>query len=103
MKVILSAVAATVVLAFSGSTYAASGQDLMTELKCSKCHKAKTGKTGPAHAEVAAKYAGKPEAAAKLFTYLKTGGKMSDGDDHKKVEKSDDEIKAIVATVLATK
>jgi cytochrome c len=101
MKLVLTA--AALVLAFSGATHAASGPDLIGELKCTKCHKAKTGKTGPSYADVAAKNAGKADAADRLFTYLKTGGKMSDGDEHKKVEKSDEEIKAIVATILASK
>jgi cytochrome c551/c552 len=52
---------------------------------------------------VAAKYKGKPEAAAMLFKGLKTGGKMGDEDEHKKLEVSDDEIRAVVAVVLASK
>jgi cytochrome c551/c552 len=52
---------------------------------------------------VAAKYKGNATASASLFKSLKAGGKMGDEDDHKKLEVSDDEIRAVVAVVLASK
>jgi cytochrome c len=78
-------------------------EDIVAKEKCSKCHTDKTTKKGPSWASVATKYKGKPDAADKLFAYLKTGGKMEDGEDHKKVEASDADLKAVVALVLAAK
>lgn len=103
MKLIPALASAALALAFSGATYAGPGEDLAAAQKCNKCHTAKTTKKGPAWSEVATKYKGKAEAPDKLFTYLKTGGKMSDGDDHKKVEAPDADIKALVGVVLSSK
>jgi cytochrome c551/c552 len=52
---------------------------------------------------VAEKYKGKADAPDKLFTYLKSGGKQSDGDDHKQVKAGDADIKALVQVVLSSK
>ena len=79
------------------------GEDLAAAQKCSKCHTAKTTKKGPSWASVAEKYKGKADAPGKLFTQLKNGGKVGDEDDHKKVEASDADIKAIVQIVLSSK
>lgn len=103
MQAPLTLAAVAVALAFSGAATAGPGEDLAKAQKCDKCHTAKTTKKGPAWAEVAGKYASKADAAAKLFTYLKTGGKMSDGDEHKKVEAADADIKALVEVVLNSK
>lgn len=99
-------IALALALAFTASggvAQAATGEEVMTAQKCNKCHTAKTTKKGPSFADVAAKYKGKPDAAATLFKGLKAGGKMGDEDDHKKLEVSDDEIRAVVAVVLAAK
>ncbi|MDO9283859.1 MAG: class I cytochrome c [Aquabacterium sp.] len=103
MRVSLSLAAATIALALGSNAFAGPGEDLAAAQKCSKCHTATTTKKGPSWASVADKYKGKADASDKLFTYLKTGGKMSDGDDHKKVEAADADIKALVAVVLASK
>lgn len=103
MKFLPALAASALFLAFSTPTFAGPGEDLAAAQKCNKCHTAKTTKKGPAWSEVATKYAGKADASDKLFTYLKTGGKMSDGDEHKKVEASDADIKALVAVVLSSK
>lgn len=89
--------------ALSSSSWAASGEEIIAAQKCNKCHTATTTKKGPSYASVAAKYKGKPEAAAMLFKGLKAGGKMGEEDDHRKLEISDDDIKAVVAAVLASK
>lgn len=89
--------------AASGGAWAASGEDIINAQKCTKCHTATTTKKGPSYASVAAKYKGKPDAAAILFKGLKAGGKMGDEDDHKKLEASDEDIKAVVAYVLSAK
>ena len=103
MKVPFSLLAAAAALAFSGAASAGPGEDLAAAQKCNKCHTATTTKKGPSWASVAEKYKGKAEAPDKLFTYLKTGGKQSDGDDHKKVEAPDADIKALVGVVLSSK
>ena len=103
MRMSFPLAAAPFALALSGPVFAGPGEDLAAAQKCSKCHTAKTTKKGPSWASVAEKYAGKADASDKLFTYLKTGGKMSDGDEHKKVEAADADIKALVAVVLASK
>jgi cytochrome c len=97
---------AAVALAFAawgGVAHAATGDEVIAAQKCNKCHTAKTTKKGPAFADVAAKYKGNATASATLFKGLKAGGKMGDEDDHKKLEVSDDEIRAVVAVVLAAK
>lgn len=103
MKLPFTLLAALAVTAAGGSAVAATGEEVIAAQKCNKCHTASTTKKGPSYAAVAAKYKGKPEAATMLFKGLKAGGKMGDEDDHKKLEVSDDEIKAVVAVVLAAK
>lgn len=94
---------AAALIAWGGVAHAATGEEVIAAQKCNKCHTATTTKKGPSYASVAAKYKGKPDAAATLFKALKAGGKMGDEDDHKKLEVSDDEIRAVVAVVLASK
>lgn len=89
--------------ASAGVAQAATGEEVIAAQKCNKCHTAKTTKKGPSFADVAAKYKGDATASASLFKGLKAGGKMGDEDDHKKLEVSDDEIRAVVAVVLASK
>jgi cytochrome c len=103
MKFSLTLVATSAALILGGNAFAGAGEDLAAAQKCNKCHTASTTKKGPSWASVAEKYKGKAEASDKLFTYLKTGGKQSDGEDHKKVEASDADIKALVNVVLTSK
>lgn len=103
MKLPTSLLATLALTALSASSYAATGEEIIAAQKCNKCHTATTTKKGPSYASVAAKYKGKPDAAAILFKGLKAGGKMGEEEDHKKLEMSDDDIKAVVAAVLATK
>ena len=103
MKSALVLLAASALWALAGTATAAPADDIVAKEKCSKCHTASTTKKGPSWASVADKYKGNAEAHAKLFTYLKTGGKMSDGDEHNKVQASDTDLKAVVALVLAAK
>jgi cytochrome c len=102
MKTLIT-LAAAGVMAFAGNASAGPTEDLIAKEKCAKCHTATTTKKGPSWASVAEKYKGKPDAAAKLFSALKNGGKVGDEEDHKKVDASDAEIKAIVAIVLSSK
>ena len=103
MKFHIALLPALALAALHGGAFAATGEEVIAAQKCNKCHTATTTKKGPSYASVAAKYKGKPDAAATLFKGLKAGGKMGDEDDHKKLEVSDDEIRAVVAVVLASK
>ncbi len=103
MKTPLALLAAAALWALSGVAMAGPAEDIVAKEKCSKCHTAATTKKGPSWASVATKYKGNAEAPDKLFTYLKTGGKMSDGDEHNKVQCSDADLKAVVNLVLTTK
>lgn len=97
----LALAAASLLLA--GPAVAGPAEDIIAKEKCSKCHTDKDTKKAPAWSSVAKKYDGKADAVDKLVTYLKIGGKQSDGDEHKKVPGSDADLKAIVAIVLSTK
>lgn len=103
MKLRIAFLPVLALIALHGSTFAATGEEVIAAQKCNKCHTATTTKKGPSYASIAAKYKGKADAASVLFKGLKAGGKMGDEDDHKKLEVSDDEIKAVVAVVLAAK
>ncbi len=103
MKLTLAIAAAFATVALAGPALAGPGEDLAAKEKCNKCHTDKDTKKGPAWKSVAAKYAGKPEAAEKIFKQLKNGGKVGDEDDHKKVVASDADIKALVQVVLSSK
>lgn len=103
MKLSLAIAAAFATVSLAGPVYAGPGEDLAAKEKCNKCHTEKTTKKGPSWASVAQKYAGKPEAANKLFMQLKNGGQVGDEEDHKKVVASDADIKALVQVVLSSK
>jgi cytochrome c len=103
MKLTFAIAAAFATIAFAGPALAGPTEDLIAKEKCSKCHTDKTTKKGPSWASVAEKYKGNAAAPGKIFLQLKNGGKVGDEDDHKKVEASDAEIKAIVQVVLSSK
>lgn len=103
MTSFLTLVAAATTLAFAGGALASPAEDIIATQKCSKCHTATTTKKAPSWASLAQKYKSDAGAEAKLVTMLKTGGKTSDGDDHKKVEASDADLKAVVAIVMSSK
>jgi cytochrome c len=103
MKLAIAITAAFATVALAGPALAGSAEDIIAKEKCSKCHTEKTTKKGPSWASVAEKYKGKAEAPNKIFMQLKNGGKVGDEDDHKKVEASDADIKAIVQIVLSSK
>jgi len=103
MNRLTSLLAAAALLASAGAALAGPGEDLIAKEKCSKCHTEKTTKKGPSFASLAEKYKGKADAPNKFFLALKNGGKVGDEDDHKKVEASDADLKAIVAVILAAK
>jgi len=103
MKLSSAVVIAFATISFAGVATAGPAEDIIAKEKCNRCHTEKTTKKGPSWASVAEKYKGNAEAANKLFTELKKGGKIGDEDDHKKVPGSDADIKAIVQIVLSSK
>lgn len=99
MRLTLAIATAFASMALAGPALAGPAEDIIAKEKCSKCHTEKTTKKGPSWASLAEKYKGKADAEAKLVTMLKTGGE----EDHKKLNASDADLKAIVAIVLSSK
>lgn len=99
MRLTLAIATAFATMALAGPALAGPAEDIIAKEKCSKCHTEKTTKKGPSWASLAEKYKGKADAEAKLVTMLKTGGE----EDHKKLNASDADLKAIVAIVLSSK
>lgn len=99
---ILSAVA----LAFAAALPADASEDLAKKHLCTTCHVVRGPKTiGPAYAEVAKKYAGQKDAAAKLEERVKKGSTGVWGQvpmpPNAAVPEAD--VKALVKWVLSTK
>ena len=73
--------------------------------KCTKCHSADKKKDGPSYKETAAKYKGKADAPAKLYTHLTTNPKIKiDGkeEEHTGVKSTNEaDIKNLVAYILS--
>jgi|SRR5215472_11368621 cytochrome c551/c552 len=92
-------IAAVALVAFAGSAFADPADDLIAKNKCHSCHTATTTKKAPSWADIAKKMQGDAGAEAKLVEFLKTGG----AEDHKKLTAPDDQIKAVVQKVLASK
>ena len=80
-------------------------ESLMKKSNCMKCHAVDKEKNGPAYKETAAKYKGKPDAEAKLYTHLTTNPKVKvDGKEetHDNLKtKNDAEVKEVVKWILA--
>jgi cytochrome c len=83
----------------------AAAEALVKKSKCLTCHSVDKKKDGPAYKEVAAKYKGKPDAEAKLYTHLTTHPKVKvDGKEetHESLKTTDDkEIKNVIAWILS--
>ena len=75
----------------------AQAQDVMKDKGCLNCHEMDKKKVGPAYKDVAAKYKGNKDAEAMLVA------KVKEGKGHPKVSATDDELKAAIKQVLATK
>lgn len=63
---------------------------------CMGCHAVDQKKVGPSFKDIAAKYKGQPDAAAKLAAELKNGT------GHMKIGATDAELQQLIAYVLAT-
>lgn len=71
----------------------AAAEALITANKCTKCHSVDKKKDGPAYKVTAAKYKGKADGEAKLFTHLTTSPTIEiDGikEEHQKIKAKDD-------------
>jgi cytochrome c len=73
--------------------------------KCAKCHSVDKQKDGPSYKKTAAKYKGKADGEAKVFTHLTTAPTVEiDGvkEEHKNVKAKDDAaIKNLAKYVLS--
>lgn len=94
MKMIVTSVIVSIgLLAAPG---VASAQEALAKSSgCLNCHAVDTKKMGPSFKEIAAKYKGKADAAAKLETSL-TSAK-----GHPAVKASADDVKSLVKWILA--
>lgn len=102
LAVSLSTVA---MLAQAQTVDVASAEALMKLSKCTKCHSVDKQKDGPSFKKTAAKYKGKADAEAKLFTHLTTGPKVKIDnveEDHTIVKSKDEaEIKNLIRYILS--
>ena len=81
-----------------GAANAQSGPELAKAKNCVSCHDMETKKVGPGFKQIAEKYKGNKEAAAKLTTELK------EGKGHPiKVPATDAEIKTLISYILGLK
>jgi cytochrome c len=83
----------------------AAAEQLIEASKCGKCHSVDKKKDGPAYNKTAAKYKGKADGEAKLFTHLTTAPMVEiDGvkEEHAKVKSKDEAaIKNLVRFILS--
>jgi len=84
---------------------AAAAEALLKKSGCMKCHSVSAKKEGPSFRETAAKYKGKPDAAAALAKHLTSNPKIKvDGKEelHDALKtKNEAEIKNVVAYILS--
>lgn len=83
----------------------AAAEALITANKCTKCHSVDKKKDGPAYKVTAAKYKGKADGEAKLFTHLTTAPTIEiDGvkEEHTKIKSKDDAaVKNVARYILS--
>lgn len=83
----------------------AAAEALLLTNKCAKCHSVDKKKDGPAYKVTAAKYKGKADGEAKLFTHLTTAPTIEiDGvkEEHQKIKAKDDEaVKNLAKYILS--
>lgn len=83
----------------------AAAEELLLANKCAKCHSVDKQKDGPSFKKTAAKYKGKADGEAKLFTHLTTAPMIEiDGvkEEHFKVKAKDDAaIKNLTKYILS--
>ena len=80
-------------------------ESLLKKSNCLKCHAVDKKKDGPSFKETAAKYKGKADAEAKLYTHLTTNPKVKiDGkeEEHDSLKTKDDaQIREVIRWILA--
>ncbi len=82
----------------------ADGLALLKKSNCLLCHSIEKKVVGPAYKDVAAKYRGQPDAEAKLFTKVTTGGKGVWGQTPMPAQMANrDDIRTLIHFVLALK
>lgn len=83
----------------------AAAEELLKVNKCTKCHSVDKQKDGPSFKKTAAKYKGKADGEAKLFTHLTTAPTIEiDGvkEEHTKIKAKDDvSIKNLTQYILS--
>lgn len=83
----------------------AAAEKLLEDNKCGKCHSVDKAKDGPAYKKTAAKYKGKADGEAKLFTHLTTAPTVEiDGvkEEHTKIKAKDEAaIKNVARYILS--
>jgi cytochrome c len=83
----------------------AAAEGLLKKSGCMKCHSVSAEKDGPAFKKTAAKYKGKADGEAKLYTHLTTGPTVKvDGKEerHEIIKSKDDrDIKNAIAYILS--
>jgi len=97
MKSFLITAVAVASVALAGAAQAS--EALAKEKGCLMCHAIDKKKVGPGFKDVAAKYKGQADAAAKLSAEVAAGA-GTEAKGHPKTKASPDEVKTIVAWVL---
>lgn len=102
-KLLLAGLVAGV--AFAGVAQAEDGEALAKKSGCSTCHAMAKKTVGPAIKDIAAKYAGQADAAAKLEAKVLNGGSGSFGSMPMPAQKnlSAENAKALVSWMLSVK
>jgi len=63
----------TLTMSAAGAAQAQTAQELLDRYKCASCHADTEAKAGPAFVDVAARYAGNPQAVAIVSGFLRNG------------------------------
>ena len=93
MKLIAMAVVASVALVASGA--ASASEALAKSSGCMGCHDVSAKKVGPSFKDIAAKYKGNADAAAKIE------GELTSGKGHPAVKAKPEDVKTLVKWVLS--
>jgi cytochrome c len=103
MKAVLMGIMAAGAIVMAGAAQAS--EDLAKKNGCLACHAVDKKLVGPSYKDIAAKYKGQADAEAKLVKKVKEGGKGVWGEVPMPPNAAvkDDDIKALVKWVLATK
>jgi cytochrome c len=103
MKAVLMGIIAAGAIVMTGAAQA--NEDLAKKSGCLACHAVDKKLVGPSYKDIAAKYKGQADAEAKLIKKVKEGGKGVWGEIPMPPNAAvkDDDIKALVKWVLATK